>query len=565
MQIDRRSSVSWAARTVAALAAGFGTIVGAAEAAQAESAAVYTSKAQFRIPYRYDAEEMRRIGAREIRLYLSVDQGGSWQLADSVVPAAGRFEFTARGEGEYWFAVRTLDGRNQLYPGGGINEPGLKVVVDQTPPRLDVQLRPAPGGRVDLVWQAEDPALDIATLRLEYMQPGSAQWEPVGIAPSAGGQTSWSVPDAGMVAVRGMISDTAGNTQQVQTQTRIGGTAAPAAPTTRPRLDGPIASEQPRPYASRPAADPNGQDGNSLPTTTPFAMTGPDTTPQMAPQMTPQIAPAATHNVAPAATELPRYQGGQVTGGLVTDSLQTRPEIVRGRYEPLIERTDVGRSADVRPPQVGKHTRVVSTRQFHIDYKVEDIGPSGVGDVELYITEDDGRQWFKYGNDPDRQPPFVVDVPQDGLYGFALRVRSGTGLAVEPPQPNERPEVVVVVDQTPPVVRLEGAAQGQGADIQKVQVRWSVVEDYPAERPVALSYATDPNGVWEPITGWIDDAGHYTWTIAPNMPQRLYLRVTARDAAGNMSRTEPPEPLLIDLSRPSARIVDVESARTTGR
>jgi hypothetical protein len=391
------------------------------------------------------------------------------------------------------------------------------------------------------------------------MQPGSAQWEPVGIAPSAGGQTSWSVPDAGIVAVRGMVSDRAGNTQQVQTQTRIGGAAAPAAPTVRPRLDGPIASEQPRPYAGRPATDPDGQ-GNSLPATTPFAMTGPDAAPPMA--------PATTQNTPAAATELPRYQGGQVTGGLVTDSLQSRPAIVSGRYdstEPLVERADASRTGEIRPPQVGKHTRVVSTRQFHIDYKVEDVGPSGVGDVELYITEDDGRQWFKYGNDPDRQPPFVVDVPQDGLYGFALRVRSGTGLAVEPPKPNERPEVVVVVDQTPPVVRLEGAAQGQGADIQKIHVRWSVAEDYPAERPVALSYATDPNGVWEPITGWIDDTGHYTWTIAPNMPQRLYLRVTARDAAGNMSRTELPDPLLVDLSRPSARIVDVESARTTGR
>ena len=34
---------------------------------------IYTNKPRFRIPYQFDAEEMRKLGAREIRLYVSND------------------------------------------------------------------------------------------------------------------------------------------------------------------------------------------------------------------------------------------------------------------------------------------------------------------------------------------------------------------------------------------------------------------------------------------------------------------------------------------------------------
>ena len=95
---------------------------------------VYTNKARFRIPFRYDAAEMQRIGAKEIRLYLSVDQGNTWRLSRQSNPQAGRFDFEAPTPGEYWFAVRTLDAQNQLYPATKVLTAGLKVIVDTTPP-----------------------------------------------------------------------------------------------------------------------------------------------------------------------------------------------------------------------------------------------------------------------------------------------------------------------------------------------------------------------------------------------------------------------------------------------
>ena len=111
------------------------------QAAPESPAPIHTSKTQFRIPYRYDAEEMRKLDAQEIRLFVSMDGGINWQHVQTVAPATGRFDFIAKGDGEYWFSVRTVDGGGRLFPRGDLNRAGLKVIVDATPPKFEVTVR----------------------------------------------------------------------------------------------------------------------------------------------------------------------------------------------------------------------------------------------------------------------------------------------------------------------------------------------------------------------------------------------------------------------------------------
>lgn len=520
---------------------------------QAGSTPIYTNKTGFRIPYHYDAQEITRLGAREIRLFTSGDRGVTWRHIQSVNPSAGKFEFQASGDGEYWFAVRTLDGQNGLHPSGPMNTPGLVVIVDSQQPKLSVDLKEKEGGKVELTWSAVDPSLAPETLRLEFTQTGQADWQPVGVTPQASGQTSWTVPSGGLVAVRGQVQDKAGNIGRSQFQIQVRG-AAPATPFGAPAVPpaGPVASVNP---ALPSPAGPFGL----LPT--PRAW-------EASPQRFP-TGPAIPNNaVSPPQFNSPSggFQASTVPGqGFPSDfpSQPTPPNFQAASGVPF----SVG-FPSAQPEVAPKFTpvsdragqRMVNSKRFQLNYRVDDLGPSGVGTVELYITQNDGQKWFRYGVDEDRRSPFEIEVPGDGIYGFIIRVVSGAGQADPPPQAGQKPDVVVVVDSSPPVVQMFPLRQGQGRDSNKILITWQAADQSLAESPIALSYSSDPNGPWEPIAGWQPNTGSYVWNVGANVPPRLYVRLIARDGAGNLAKVDTPQPVLVDLAKPSARIVDVESA-----
>nr|MCH9790703.1 hypothetical protein [Planctomycetota bacterium] len=236
----------------------------------------------------------------------------------------------------------------------------------------------------------------------------------------------------------------------------------------------------------------------------------------------------------------------QIKGKFVADDPEKRPLYAKNRY-PLKEK-------DWQP----KRKQVLNGTQFQIGFQVDKVGPSGVGAVELYITEDNGQKWYKYGEDPDKKSPFHVEVPQDGIYGFALRVRSGVGLADALPKSGEKPDVVIVVDRIAPVVKLNPVKQELSGQANKVTISWEMSDQNLAEKSIAINYSTQPDGPWEPIVGWQEDTGRFTWTVGPGNPSRFYLQVIARDAADNISKAVTPAPIILDLTKPSGRIVDVE-------
>ena len=524
-----------------------------------------TNKTRFRIPFKIEQAALQRLNARELQLHVSRDGGVSWELAQALAPDGAKFEYHATGDGEYRFAVKTLDGRNQVHPPVGQYETGLIVVVDTVAPVLELSLQQLSPGKVQLAWNAVDPHLDLATLKIEYQQPGSLDWEPVDVTPKASGQVAWNIGKPGQVKVRGTISDTAANVGRGQNQMQIVIPVGDPVPKLRtPRV--PIAE-----------AD-QGQEHASIGTP------AEEVRPPIVSRMPNAVAPA--NPVGPPtnpASEAGEFRGPVITpfGGATAEVPMTPPDrFVAGNSnsKPEITKDRWGDFADAQPPHQPHHVspqpqpapraagqrRVVSSRRFQVGYAVDDVGPSGIGAVELFITQDQGRKWWKYGDDPDRRSPFDVEVPQDGKYGFAIRVRSGVGLTNDPPLPGEPPSIIVAVDQTPPTVELLSAQQGQGAASNRVQVRWRVADEHLATKPVAVFYSATRNGPWESISGWTDDQGGFEWAVAPGSPSQFYVRVMARDIAGNTSKAESPQPVLVDLAKPTARIVDVEAPQTVG-
>ena len=76
--------------------------------------------------------------------------------------------------------------------------------------------------------------------------------------------------------------------------------------------------------------------------------------------------------------------------------------------------------------------------------------------------------------------------------------------------------------------------------------------------------AATPAGPWDyigepqlPNTGaqLPNTTGSYEWRVPKNVPVRVYLRLTVRDAAGNVSVAQTNAPQLVDFARPEAKIL----------
>ncbi len=517
------------------------TLISSASAWAQQPGAICTNQPGFRIPYRFDQAEMRRLRAKEIRLFLSRNNGLDWQHVQTVAPEAGRFDFKAPADGEYWFAVRTLDGANQLHPDANVVEPGLVVIVDRTAPDLQLELRQSEPGKVQLSWSAADPNLDVSKLSLEFSQSGS-NWQPVSVKAQAAGQTSWSVPTGGQVSVRGSVADRAGNVGSMQTSVVV--QASDGAGPMRKRPD---ASDYRQPIAG----------GNVPPMSEPISNF------PFGPSANSNIAPPPPHDPF---SSLPAQPSRSNPGSQAPTQFPSESRIANS-FSPNSIATSGGQGR-VNTAEWGMNRgrfgsngrfRAVKSHRFEVNYRIDDVGPSGVSAVELFVTQNNGQKWWKYGDDADKQSPFVVEVPEDGVYGFAIRVRSGAGLADDPPQTGEEPSVVIVVDRTPPTVQLQPIQQGAGGQMNKLMISWRITDDNPSDKPISLAYSANPTGPWEPICTWQPDTGSYAWSVGQGVPSRLYVRLVARDAAGNLSFVDTPQPLLVDLSKPTGRIVDVES------
>lgn len=540
---------------------------------------IYTSRHAFRIPYQYDPQEIARLGAQEVRLYVSRDRGQQWQAVQKVNPQAGKFDFQAAGDGEYWFAVQTVAQNGQLHPGGSVFQPGLIVIVDTIKPSLQIDLKQAEPGRIALQWSISDTSIDTSSIMLEFTQTGMTNWQQIPVKPSAVGQTSWAIPSGGLVAVRGRVRDSAGNEAQSQYQVNISPVESQAPSSTgSPDFNAPIATGPNPLLTAIPSPGQTGVSGinppalNSLPGSAPQNSATNTLLDTLTGRANPGYAsgspvpvpggfsPQPTAGFPPGTPQSGGYSGGG-SGGIPSSDDQPRASLP-WQQRSVSSIPGTANSSQIpayEVPQPSGH-RTVKSRRFNIDYRIDDIGPSGISTIELFVSQNNGDKWYRYGVDEDHRSPFEVEVPSDGVYGFVMRVVSGAGLTDPAPQPGERPEISIVVDSSPPVVNLFPLQQGQGADANRILITWKADDQKLADRPIALSYAANPDGPWQQISDWLPNTGQYIWNVGQGIPPRLYVRVVARDAAGNLARVDTPQPVLVDLAKPTARIVDVESS-----
>jgi hypothetical protein len=553
----------------------------------------YLRQSTCMIPFSIDAS---RNPPLELQLFVSTDKGVSWKFFGKANPSAGRFTYRASDDGEYWFALRTIQA-SQAPTDPKALQPGLKVIFDTQPPQLRFEVAADSDGMVSLTWGAEDANLDPTTFRVEYQTDPNGPWQMVTL-PRGGrvdgrqvsGQHAMRWQRSAPALLRAEVRDRAGN-QAVVSRT------LEAAPERGP------SAERSVPIAVAPPSAPNGAVGwprdNVLP---PRAKPAPPATSPRGGELPPPK-PSADHPPSSVknepqrnpyfstAVQAPRHEpSADAEGG--AEFVETgRPEQLPGEsplLDPAVDQFPSSHHVPVVPPAnakqsllrqpaheptpsadaatripsptaqvplpAGDRPRMTNSRQFSLDYEVDAISPSGIESVELWCTPDGGRTWKRWQQDDDRQSPIDVRLDRDGVFGFRIVIVANSQLATLTPQPGEPADIWVGVDTTRPSIRVTQVNYGQGDRAGQLDIQWQAFDTGLADRPITLSFSEQENGPWHTIAAGLPNSGQYYWPADPRIPRAIYLKAQAIDDAGNIGEHQVDGPISMAGLFPQGRI-----------
>jgi len=505
---------------------------------------IYTNKAAFKLPLQI-AEPMRG-QLREVLLYMKDGADGAWTLKESVSPSQKEFICRVAHDGEYSFAVGTVDKHGQRVPADLYQiTPNVTVVVDRQAP--DVEVHPVIGtvGESEVQCTVRDANPDSNKTKLEYLAADQS-WQPLEPVVGRPGFFKASVPDALRNGVRATVTDLAGNTttKEINLCQPAAKQFADAKPLVFPARETPTTPQQfpdvkgattlPDPQTALTAAE-SQSDKVAMPPM-PGSASASGSLPQKA------LADAsgsgmAGSTAAPGCASLPSSEHG-------TDALAA-PSTLRGQARPGDS------TSGISTPQL------INSLHVSMKYQVDQEGPGGVSKVEVWMTTDDGQNWQLLCEDPDRRSPVEFDLPREGVYGLSLVVSSGAGSGGTPPQRGDVPDWRIEVDTTKPVAQLTSIRPGSGPEAGTFLITWMASDKNLKPDAIDLEFATQPNGPWMAIAKGLKNDGSYRWPGAGITTGEFYFRMTASDMAGNVTECTWPQPVVLGPSRLKAHVLGV--------
>jgi hypothetical protein len=498
----------------------------------------HINQKRFAIPVKF--EPARRAEIKELLLWVSRDEGRSWNLDARTTPDKEAFNYFAPTDGSYWFTVAVIDVNGNQEPKNPMQAPvGQKIIVDTVKPVLTLSAQ-RQGEEVLARWEIREDYPKTESLKLEYQLKDNptGSWTPVAVMPELQGQAMFRPNSAGAVSVKLQLQDQAGNQGVALAEVpALAGASSDAPP-------------PPQPGGAEPS--------NALPQpgVTPVSVTRPATRPPADPG---ELLPPS--GGAPAPAREATSSSGQPAPSPIAVVGTTNPPSTTGA-------APGGAPTGTLPP-----VQIVNKRQVRLEFEVAKFGPSGLGSVDVYVTLDDGKNWEKSPTDPGATLPSTGDgrggapvrgsvtVPlnREGVvHGFVIVVKNRAGLGKPAPQSGTPPQIRVEVDMTPPTATLF-APQPEPAKRDTLLLTWEASDRNLAVNPISLEWAPKKEGPWAHVGPEIlPNTGRYSWEVPPNIPPNVFLRLSVRDTAGNVSVAQTAEPVLIDFSEPEVHVIGLD-------
>jgi hypothetical protein len=168
------------------------------------------------------------------------------------------------------------------------------------------------------------------------------------------------------------------------------------------------------------------------------------------------------------------------------------------------------------------------TLKLDIEYKPEQR--NSIQQVQLVVSRDQGQTWQVADAVTRDKDHFVFNAEADGLYWLNMVIVFQNGKKDPPDVTRVPPAQKLLVDATPPVVRI-ASAKREG---EEVVVEWTVDEKHPADAPAQVQFKPSgplPIGDWQAIPA--AQVGKRSARFKPGTDGPVAVQVTAQDLAGN--------------------------------
>jgi hypothetical protein len=504
-----------------------------------------------KLPIKYERD---RKGIRQVKLYVARNGENTWYQEAAVPPDRDAFTFLAKEDGIYWFTMVEEDLQGKNIPADLTRTPpDLKVLVDTVQPRIQFTNAKRNGEEVVVEWFVEDKNPDENKTQVHFRPAGSeGYWQEVTLPAGSKSGVRFAAGTTAPIAVRVTATDVVGNKSEATRE--IAGTG----PST-------ITTTSMSPHTSVPPTTP----------VTPSSGTGsmippPESLAPLAPTGPAPVAPANPGGSPPAAAA---SSGAAAAPVQPPPTAETRSPSAPAAASPVAVWT--GNAGASSPTVEISRGQTINYLSFDLGYEVEARGPSGISRVDLWVTRDDGKTWLKWSQYDGKGSSVRVNLgvpgnPQpEGAYGFRVVPVSGAGLSEREPASGDAPDLRVIVDVTPPQLDLFPPV-GDPKSTDTLVIQWKAFDRNFTEEPISIEWSDKPTGPWQPVATGGDgvqpatvtapalrrlaNTGSFAWRVPSGLPPKVYLKVTARDAAGNEKTVVTRDPILVDLVKPRAKV-----------